>query len=218
MSILETKNLTYSYDGKTNVLNNVNVAFETGRTYAIIGKSGSGKTTLLSLLSGLDKKQDGEIILKDKDISQYNLDQYRAKEIGIIFQRYNLLNNYTVLDNILIAMHISGQEISEKKAIELLEKVGLEPHMKDSLPLNLSGGQQQRVAIARTLAKNCSVIIADEPTGNLDNETELEILELLTNLVKHEGKTLIIVTHSNVIAENVEHVYVINNGVVNSIK
>lgn len=218
MSILEIKNLSYSYDGKNDVLTDVNISFEAGKTYAVVGKSGSGKTTLLSLLSGLDKIQKGEIFLNDKEISNYNIDDYRAKEVGIVFQSYNLLKNYTVLDNILIAMRISGQEISESKAIELLQKVGLEPQMKDSLPLNLSGGQQQRVAIARTLAKNCNVIIGDEPTGNLDPETEVEILELLTSLVKDEGKTLILVTHSNVIASMAEHVFSITNGVVNAIK
>lgn len=218
MKILEVKNLNYSYDGQTKVLQDVNISFEAATTYAIVGKSGSGKTTLISLLSGLDKKQDGEIYLNDKEISKYNIDQYRSNEVGIIFQRYNLLNNYTVLDNILIAMRISGQEVSETRAIELLERVGLEPAMKDSLPLNLSGGQQQRVAIARTLAKDSKVIIADEPTGNLDEETEVEILKLLKELVTIEGKTLIIVTHSNVIADNANHVYSISSGFVNAIK
>lgn len=218
MNVLQVKNLTYSYNGSVDVLKDVNIDFETAKTYAIVGKSGSGKTTLISLLSGLDKKQKGEIILNGQDISKYSIDDYRAKEVGIIFQRYNLLNNYTVLDNILIAMRISGQEISESKAIELLERVGLDASMKDSLPLNLSGGQQQRVAIARTLAKDSKVIIADEPTGNLDGETELEILGLLNDLVSKEGKTVIIVTHSNVIAENAQHVFSITDGVVNSIK
>lgn len=212
MSILQVKNLSYSYDGVSDVLKNVNISFEEAKTYAIVGKSGSGKTTLLSLLSGLDKKQKGEILLNDKEISKYNIDDYRAKEVGIIFQRYNLLNNYSVLDNILIAMRISGQEVSEEKAVELLKRVGLEESMKASFPLKLSGGQQQRVA------KNSKIIIADEPTGNLDSETELEILGLLKDLVKTEGKTLIIVTHSNVIAENAEHVHSITNGEINSIK
>lgn len=218
MSILQVKDLSYCYDGKKEVLSSVTIDFEANKTYAIVGKSGSGKTTLLSLLSGLDKKQNGEIYLNDKEISKYDIDKYRSQEVGIIFQRYNLLNNYTVLDNILIAMKISGQNISKEKAIELLKRVGLEPEMINAYPLKLSGGQQQRVAIARTLAKNTKIIIADEPTGNLDSETELSILKLLTDLVEEEGKTLIIVTHSNVIAENAEHVYAISNGIVNSIK
>lgn len=218
MNIIEVKNLNYSYDQKNNVLSDVNISFEKGKVYAIVGKSGSGKTTLLSLLSGLDKKQDGEIYFDEKEISKYNIDDYRAKHVGIIFQRYNLLNNYSVLDNILIAMRISGQEPDEKRAEELLVKVGLKAEMKTAMPLNLSGGQQQRVAIARTLAKNTEVIIADEPTGNLDEETEQEIMGLLTSLVTDEGKTLIIVTHSNVIANTAEHVYSISSGVVNSIK
>ncbi|WOO87984.1 ABC transporter ATP-binding protein [Mollicutes bacterium LVI A0039] len=218
MSILSVKNLSYAYDGENNVLKDVNISFDAQKTYAIVGKSGSGKTTLISLLSGLDKKQSGEIYLNDQEISNYDIDEYRASEVGIIFQRYNLLNNFTVLDNILMAMRIAGQEVSTTKAIELLERVGLEEQMKDSLPLNLSGGQQQRVAIARTLAKNCKVIIADEPTGNLDEETELDILRLLKDLADNEGKSVIIVTHSNVIAKSAEHVFSITNGVVNSIK
>lgn len=218
MAILEVKNLNYAYEKGVNVLQNVNISFEAGTTYAIVGKSGSGKTTLISLLSGLDKKQDGEIYLNDKEISNYNIDEYRASNVSIIFQQYNLLNNYTVLDNLLIAMRIAKQPVSERRAIELLRQVGLDEKMKDSLPLNLSGGQQQRVAIARTLAKNSKVIIADEPTGNLDSETEMEILNLLKQLVSNDGRTLIIVTHSNVIAENAEHVYNIANGIVNVIK
>lgn len=218
MNIIEVKNLNYSYDQKNNVLSDVNISFEKGKVYAIVGKSGSGKTTLLSLLSGLDKKQDGEIYFDEKEIGKYKIDDYRAKHVGIIFQRYNLLNNYSVLDNILIAMRIAGQQPNEKRAEELLVKVGLKAEMKTAMPLNLSGGQQQRVAIARTLAKNTEVIIADEPTGNLDEETEQEIMGLLTSLVIEESKTLIIVTHSNVIANTAEHVYSISSGVVNSIK
>lgn len=218
MSMIKVNNLTYSYDQQKTVLKDVNLTFERGTSYSIVGKSGSGKSTLLSLISGLDKIQDGEIIYEGKSLKEYDIDEYRAQKVGIIFQRYNLLNNYSVQDNIYIAMNIAGQEISEAKAIELLEKVGLDKSMMSKMPLQLSGGQQQRVAIARTLAKNCDVLIADEPTGNLDSDTELEILQLLIDLVKTENKTLIVVTHSNVIAENTEHVYGITDGTVNAIK
>ncbi len=217
-NILEIKNLGFSYDSSKQVLNDVNITFKRGEIYAIVGKSGSGKTTLISLISGLDKKQSGEIYIDGKEISEYNLDDYRSKKIGIIFQRYNLLNNYTVLDNILIAMKIAGKTPNEQVAEELLRKVGLDSQIKNSYPLNLSGGQQQRVAIARTLAKDTEIIIADEPTGNLDEETELEILNLLKQLVIEDEKTLIMITHSNVIASNAEHVYNISDGTVNVIK
>lgn len=216
--ILQAKNINYSYEQGKPVLTNVNLDFEKGKIYAIVGKSGSGKTTLLSLLSGLDKIQDGDILFDGKGIKEYNLDDFRAQKIGIIFQQYNLLNNYSVLDNILIAMRISGNTPSEEKAIELIEKVGLTKDMLEKNPLALSGGQQQRVAIARTLAKNCDVIIADEPTGNLDEETEQGILNLLKTIVEEEGKTLIMVTHSNYISQNAEHVYGITNGNINVIK
>lgn len=216
--ILQAKQLSYSYEPGKPVLKEVNLSFEKGKVYAIVGKSGSGKTTLLSLLSGLDKIQDGTIEYEGKDVKEYNLDDYRAQKIGIIFQQYNLLNNYTVLDNILIAMRISGNEPSEEKALELLEKVGLSADMATKNPLALSGGQQQRVAIARTLAKNCEVIIADEPTGNLDEETEEGILSLLKTIVKEENKTLIMVTHSNYISQSAQHVYGITNGNINVIK
>ncbi len=216
--ILEIKNLNFSYERTKKVLNDVNISFNRGQIYAIVGKSGSGKTTLISLISGLDKKQDGEIYLEGKEIGEYNIDEYRSQKIGIIFQRYNLLNNYTVLDNILVAMKIAGKVPSEEVAEDLLQKVGLDPSMKSSYPLNLSGGQQQRVAIARTLAKDAEIIIADEPTGNLDEETEKEILNLLKQLVKDNGKTLIMITHSNVIASNAEHVYNISDGIVNVIR
>ncbi len=217
-NILEIKNLGFSYDSSKQVLKDVNITFKRGEIYAIVGKSGSGKTTLISLISGLDKKQSGEIYIDGKEISEYNLDDYRSKKIGIIFQRYNLLNNYTVLDNILIAMKIAGKTPNEQVAEELLRKVGLDSQIKNSYPLNLSGGQQQRVAIARTLAKDTEIIIADEPTGNLDEETELEILNLLKQLVIEDEKTLIMITHSNVIASNAEHVYNISDGTVNVIK
>ncbi len=218
MNILQVKDLNYEYEKGNKVLEDVNLEFEEGKTYAIIGQSGSGKTTLISLLSGLEKIQSGDIIYNDKSIKDYNLDDYRAKEIGIIFQQYNLLNNYSILDNILIAMRIAGLKISEDKAYDLLDKVGLSRDLALKKPLELSGGQQQRVAIARTLAKDSNIIIADEPTGNLDEQTEKEILSLLQEIVEKENKILIMVTHSNYISNNAQHIYGITNGKVNYIK
>ncbi|MFV0288854.1 MAG: ABC transporter ATP-binding protein [Mycoplasmatales bacterium] len=211
-NILQVKDLSYEYEAGKQVLKNVNLEFEQGKTYAIIGKSGSGKTTLISLLSGLEKSQQGDIIFADKNIKEYNLDDYRAHKMGIIFQQYNLLNNYSVKDNIFMAMRIAKKPLDEQKVFDLLQKVGLDKEVALKKPLELSGGQQQRVAIARTLAKDSQVIIADEPTGNLDEQTEKDILSLLNELVKTENKTLIMVTHSKYISDNAEHVYKIELG------
>ncbi len=218
MTILETKNLSFEYEAGNRVLDNINLKFEEGKTYAIIGKSGSGKTTLISLLSGLDKVVLGDVWFEGQSLKSKNLDEYRANSVGIIFQQYNLLNNYTVLDNLLIAMKISAKPISIDRAQELIKLVGLDQSVLDKKPLELSGGQQQRVAIARTLAKDTKVIIGDEPTGNLDKETEEEILNLLKEIVKKQNKTLIMVTHSHFISGSAEHVYGITNGTINTIK
>ncbi len=212
MNILEVKGLNYEYEKGIQVLKDVNLTFSKGKTYAIIGKSGSGKTTLISLLSGLEKNQQGEIIFDGKNVKEYNLDDYRAKKMGIIFQQYNLLNNYSVKDNMFIAMKIASKPLDEEQVYNLLQKVGLDKEVADKKPLELSGGQQQRVAIARTLAKDSQVIIADEPTGNLDDQTEKEILNLLKEIVKKEDKTLIMVTHSKYISDSAEHVYKIESG------
>lgn len=217
MSILKVKNLNYEYEKGQRVLKNIELDLEKGRTYAIIGKSGSGKTTLISLLSGLEKLQSGEIYYNSKSINNYNLDEYRAGIMGIIFQQFNLLNNYSIKDNIYMAMKIAKQPINYNKMVDLLKKVGLDETVINKKPLELSGGQQQRVAIARTLAKNTQVIIADEPTGNLDSDTEKEILQLLKDIVKQENKTLIIVTHSNYVSQNVDIVYRLDKGVMSAI-
>lgn len=215
MKALSVKDLSFSYEDNVEVINNINYDFEEKTSYAIIGPSGSGKTTLISLLSGLDTIQNGSIKYYGKDIKKMNLNEYRSNNVGIIFQSYNLLNNYTVMDNILIAMKISKQILDKKRVFELLELVGLTKDMANKKPLELSGGQQQRVAIARTLAKNTEVIIADEPTGNLDKDTEKEILEILKSLVEKENKTLIIVTHSNYVANNCDVVLGLNKGQLN---
>ncbi len=218
MNALKIENISFAYNEEKQVLDNISYNFEENKSYAIIGKSGSGKTTLISLLSGLERVKQGTISYFEQPMNDLNLDQYRSQKVGIIFQSYNLLNNYSVMDNILMAMKISKQPVSSKRVFELLELVGLEKGMAAKRPLELSGGQQQRVAIARTLAKNTKIIIADEPTGNLDEATEKEILVILQNLVKTEDKTLIIVTHSNYVANNCDEVVGINNGKLNPIK
>ena len=210
--ILELKDVSYRYiDAEVDdyVFKNINYEFELGKTYAIKGKSGSGKTTLLSLISGLETKYEGEIIHNDKNLKEINLDKYRSTNVGIVFQSYNLLPHLTAIENIILSMDISGIKEKDKKklALELMEKVGLDKSLANRRVLKLSGGEQQRIAIARSLSYNPSIIIADEPTGNLDKETEDEILNIFKSLVKNENKCVIIVTHSKNVVDNVDIVY-----------
>ena len=210
--ILKLKDVCYRYqdaDKDDYVFKNINYEFELGKTYAIKGKSGSGKTTLLSLISGLESKYEGDIIYDEKDLKKINLDKYRSSNVGIVFQSYNLLPHLTALENILLSMDISGVENANKKdlALELMGRVGLNRSLADRRVLKLSGGEQQRIAIARSLSYNPNIIIADEPTGNLDKETEDEILNIFKNLAKKENKCIIIVTHSKNVVDNVDIVY-----------
>ena len=210
--ILKIENLSYRYsdaDKNDYVFKNLNFEFEKGKIYAIKGKSGSGKTTLLSLISGLENEYEGSITFNNKELRNINLDDYRSKDIGIVFQSYNLLPHLTAAENIILSMNISNLKIKDKKskAIELMEDVGLDKSKADRRVLKLSGGEQQRVAIARSLSYNPSMILADEPTGNLDKETENDILKILRNLAKKDDKCVIIVTHSENIYNQVEEIY-----------
>ena len=207
-SILKLENVSYRYqDAKEDefVLKNINFEFEQGKIYAIKGKSGSGKTTLLSLISGLEKCNKGTILYEGKDLSKMDLDRYRSKEIGIVFQSYNLLPHLTVEENIILSMDINHTK--NKNASFYLEKVGLPSSYGNRKILKLSGGEQQRVAIARSLSYNPKMIIADEPTGNLDCETEDEILNIFKNLAQKENKCIIIVTHSKNVCDQADIVY-----------
>lgn len=191
------------------VLKDIDYAFELGKTYAIKGKSGSGKTTLLSLISGLETKYIGDIFYEDKNLRKINLDKYRNTDVGIIFQSYNLLPHLTAIENIMLSMDISKKKYDNKKekAIELMQSVGLNETFANRRVLKLSGGEQQRIAIARSLSYDPKIIIADEPTGNLDKDTENEILKIFKNLAKKENKCVIIVTHSENVCKNVDVVY-----------
>lgn len=211
-SILKLDNVGYRYSDALEdeyVLKNLNFSFELGKTYAINGKSGSGKTTLLSLISGLETNYMGKILYKDKDLKKVDLDNYRSNSIGIVFQSYNLLPHLTALENIVLSMDISKVNVKDKKkkALELMESVGLKKSYAERRVLKLSGGEQQRVAIARSLSYNPDIIIADEPTGNLDKDTEDEIMKIFTNLAHKENKCIIIVTHSKNVTDNVDVVY-----------
>ena len=199
MSLLSLKDVSYRYEGaKRDVFNNVNIDFEKGKVYGIIGKSGAGKSTLLSLISGLDTCKSGEVLYNDKSLKNIDRDLYRAKDIGVIFQGYNLLLNATAKENILLSMNISNskQENKDKYIDDLLKDVGIDSDKANRKILNLSGGEQQRIGIARALSHNPDIIIADEPTGNLDNETEEKIMDILVSLAHKHNKCVIIVTHS----------------------
>lgn len=208
MSLLKIQNICYSYDKKRNVLNNISYEFESGTIYAIIGKSGAGKTTMLSLLSGLAEPTSGKIYYKNSDIAKLNKYDYRSKYVGVIFQNFNLLSKLTAVENVVLSMEISGSKHKDKKkhAYELLEKIGLDKEEADRRILKLSGGQQQRVAIARALSYDPEIILADEPTGNLDGETQQEIMEIFKRLAD-AGKCVIIVTHSPEVADMADVIY-----------
>lgn len=201
MSVLSLKNICFSYD-KTPVLNDLSYDFEEGKIYCIIGKSGAGKTTLLSVLSGLAKPTSGSIFYRDEDIKKIDKYKFRSKYIGVIFQSYNLITKFTALENVMLSMDIAGVKgINKKeKAMELLKSVGLNEEEASRRVLKLSGGQQQRVAIARALSYDPQIILADEPTGNLDGETQNEIMDIFRSLAD-QGKCVILVSHSPQVAE-----------------
>jgi len=212
MSLLKLENVSYRYSDALKddyVFKNINYEFNEGKVYAIKGKSGSGKTTLLSLLSGLETNYGGNITYNGKNLKKQDLDKYRSSDIGIIFQSYNLLPHLTAMENIILSMDISNVDVTDKseKAIELMKSVGLKESQKDRRVLKLSGGEQQRVAIARSLSYNPRMILADEPTGNLDKETENEILKIFKNLAEKKNKCVIIVTHSENVCKNADKIF-----------
>ena len=207
MALLSLQNISFSYD-KTPVLKDVSYEFEKGKMYCIIGKSGAGKTTLLSLLSGLAKPTAGEIFYDGKSIAKIDKYTFRSRYIGVVFQSFNLITKYTALENVLLSMDVSGAKIKDKKkkALELLDSVGLDEDEANRRVLKLSGGQQQRVAIARALSYDPDIILADEPTGNLDRDTQKEIMEIFRELAD-KGKCVILVSHSQEVANMCDERY-----------
>jgi len=220
-NVLTLENVTYKYDGaKKNVLKGVNAAFEAGKVYAIMGKTGSGKSTLLSLIAGLDVCTGGAIRHGEADLKELDRDEYRAKGIGVVFQAFNLLINSTALENIVLSMNISESREKDKKAFaySLLDKVGIDRETADRKVLKLSGGEQQRTGIARALAHDPDIIIADEPTGNLDSDTERDVLKIFSSLAHDEGKCVIIVTHSQKVSSIADEVLRLKDGLLSPAK
>lgn len=215
MSLLSLKDVSYRYEGaKRDVFENINIDFEKGKVYGIIGKSGAGKSTLLSLISGLDTCKSGEVLYKDNSLKNIDRDLYRAKDIGVIFQGYNLLLNATAKENIVLSMNISNskQENKDKYIDDLLQNLGIDSDKANRKILNLSGGEQQRIGIARAISHNPDIIIADEPTGNLDNETEEKIMDILVSLAHKHNKCVIIVTHSKKVCSYLDEIWGLKSG------
>lgn len=197
MDILEIKNVTYNYSNSGElVLSKVNQKFEIGKFYAIIGKSGAGKSTLLSLLAGLDKPQKGQILFNGNDIEKDGYSNHRKNNISLVFQNYNLIDYLTPLENVRL--------VNKNASETILFELGLDKSQINRNVMKLSGGQQQRVAIARALVSEAPVILADEPTGNLDVDTASEIIEILKKLAKERNKCVIVVTHSKEVANSAD--------------
>lgn len=205
--LLEFKNVSYWYkheNKQQNILIDVNVGFEKGEFYTITGPSGSGKTTFLSLASALDLPKEGQVLYEGKDIKKIGLSNFRRKYVSIVFQSYNLLPYMTALQNVITAMEITGSTVLNKKeyALKMLESVNIHEKQARQRVLTLSGGQQQRVAIARSLCSQSDLIVADEPTGNLDENTAADIVRIFQDLAHKENKCIIVVTHDNDIARS----------------
>lgn len=215
--MLEIKNLvkTYSSGNKeVNVLKDINFRIEEGDIVSIVGPSGSGKTTLLGLCAGLDQATSGSVILSDTPLEPLSEDErayLRNQKVGFIFQNFQLIPTLTALENVMVPLELRGESKTEKRAMDLLEKVGLADR-HDHYPTQLSGGEQQRVSLARAFSNNPKILFADEPTGNLDEETGKKVEDLLFQLNKESGTTLVIVTHDLTLAGKTDRIIKLKGG------
>lgn len=204
MNVLELTNVNYAYTKKKPILKGITARLESGKVYAILGPSGCGKTTLLSLIGGLDEPTQGTIKLNGEDIAANGLAHHRRNHVAFIFQAYNLIDYLTPLENVSLT--------SKLPPLPVLEKVGLTPEESKRNVLKLSGGQQQRVAIARALASDAAILLADEPTGNLDEDTAAEIAQLLVDSAHNQNRCVVVVTHSNELAKQADVVFRLKKG------
>lgn len=217
MSILEVKNVSKIYgkeDTKTIAIDNVSFEVEKGEFIAIIGTSGSGKSTLLHMIGGVDKPTSGNIIVNNTNIyelSEPKQAEFRRREVALIYQFYNLIPVLNVEENISLPIKLDGRKVEEKELSEMIQKLGMQERRKN-LPNELSGGQQQRVAIGRCLMQKPAILLADEPTGNLDSQNSKEIIELLKKSNKEYNQTVILVTHDEEIAKQADRIITINDG------
>ena len=215
MNKLTLENVSYAYKGaERKALDDISVEFQGGKVYAVIGPSGSGKTTLLSILAGLDIPTEGEVFINNTKLSTLDLDQYRREQVSMIFQAFHLFPMLNVVENVSFPMELNGVERAEARtrAKVFLNSVGITDEKHRRFPSNLSGGEQQRVAIARTMASGARVILADEPTGNLDKENGQNIVDILKVLAHENGYCVIIVTHDPAIAKQADQVYAMDDG------
>lgn len=222
MKILYTENLSKHYgkgESLVRALDNVDLEINEGEFVAIIGKSGSGKSTLLHMIGGLDIPTSGKVYIDNKNIftlKEEELAVFRRRKIGFIFQSYNLIPSLNVWENVVLPIGLDGREVDESFIKELLKSLGLE-NKHDVLPNTLSGGQQQRVAIARALATRPAIILADEPTGNLDSKTSAEVMSILKSMSKKYSQTLVMITHDDSIAQMADRVIFIEDGRVSKV-
>ena len=218
-TILETSDLVKYYGSGENLvkaIDHTDLQIEEGSFTAIVGRSGSGKSTLLHMLGGLDRPDSGKVFIQGKDIfrlKENDLAVFRRRKIGFIFQSYNLIPSLNVWENIVLPIGLDGRKVDEEYVSGIIRRIGMEDKLH-SLPSTLSGGQQQRVAIARALASRPAIILADEPTGNLDSKTELEVISILKGCVSEYGQTLVMITHDETIAQMADHMIVIEDGMV----
>lgn len=217
MNILKTSNLKKYYGNGENLvkaIDNANIDIKEGEFVAIVGKSGSGKSTLLHMMGGLDNPTEGKVYINDKDIfslKEEELAIFRRKNIGFIFQNFNLIPSLNVWENITLPVGLDGKEINKPFVTDIINSLGLESKV-DALPNTLSGGQQQRVAIARALVARPAIILADEPTGNLDSKTSDEVMSLLKTMIKKYNQTLVMITHDETVAQMADRVIYIEDG------
>ena len=217
MNILKTSNLKKYYGNGENLvkaIDNDNIDIKEGEFVAIVGKSGSGKSTLLHMMGGLDNPTEGKVYINDKDIfslKEEKLAIFRRRNIGFIFQNFNLIPSLNVWENITLPVGLDGNEINKPFVTDIINSLGLESKV-DALPNTLSGGQQQRVAIARALVARTAIILADEPTGNLDSKTSDEVMSLLKTMIKKYNQTLVMITHDETIAQMADRVIYIEDG------
>jgi putative ABC transport system ATP-binding protein len=223
MAILSLRNLTYAYqDGATQryVLSDISYDFEPGRFYAILGNSGSGKTTLLSLMSALDAPRSGEVLYQGTDIQKLGYEGFRRNHVSIVFQSYNLIPWLTATENVLVAMDITDNKLpTDQRAVatNLLSYLGIDATRAERRVPQLSGGEQQRVAIARALATNVDLILADEPTGNLDETSSEEIVQIFKALAHEHDKCVVVVTHAAEVASEADEVLNLSKGVLGEV-
>ena len=216
-AILETKNLVKYYGTGENLvkaIDHTDIRIEPGEFVAVVGRSGSGKSTLLHMLGGLDRPDSGKVLIEGRDIFRLKderLAVFRRRKIGFIFQSYNLVPSLNVWENIVLPIGLDGRKVAQEFVMDIIRRMGMEDRLH-ALPNTLSGGQQQRVAIARALASRPAIILADEPTGNLDSRTEIEVVNLLKNCVTEYGQTLVMITHDESIAQMADRMIVIEDG------